>query len=83
MQSPILNLLLGPNNPAAANLMLLAQRAGLADLAMQAYGAYQSGKLPEFVAYQYEHNLAFRKFYDAHKDKTLREFLENHDINLV
>ena len=49
MQSPILNLLLGPNNPAAANLMLLAQRAGLADLAMQAYGAYQSGKLPEFI----------------------------------
>lgn len=81
MQSPLLSMLLG-NNPAATNLMALAQNAGLVDVAMQGYNAYQSGKLPDFVAYQYENNIKFRKFYDKHKDQTFAEFLAENGITL-
>lgn len=82
MQSPLLNLLLGQNNPAAANLLGMAQSAGLIDIAMQGYQAYKSGKLPEFVAYQYDNNITFRKFYDKHKNQTLEEFFKENNINL-
>lgn len=54
MQNQLLAMLLGPNNPAVSNLMGMAQSAGLIDLAMQGYQAYKMGKLPEFVAYQYD-----------------------------
>lgn len=82
MQSPILGMLFGQNNSAALNLMAMAQNAGLLDLAMQGYSAYRTGRLPEFVLYQYENNIHFRKFYDKHKNQTLQEFFEENKINL-
>lgn len=82
MQSPLLGMLLGQNNPAAANIMAMAQSAGLIDLAIQGYQAYKSGRLPEFVSYQYENNIAFRKFYDKHKNETFKEFLKSNAIDL-
>lgn len=82
LQSPLLGLLFGQNNPAANNIMMMAQSAGLIDLAAQGYQAYRSGRLPDFVAYQYDHNPAFRDFYARHKDQTLDEFLSGHNINL-
>lgn len=82
MQSQLLNLLLGQNNPTVGNLLFAAQGAGLIDVAMQGYQAYQSGKLPEFVAYQYDNNITFRKFYDKHKNQTLKEFFGENGINL-
>lgn len=82
MQSPLLNLLMGQNNPAVGNLMAMAQNAGLIDLAMQGYNAYKTGRLPEFVAYQYDNNIHFRKFYDRHKCQTLEEFFKENHINL-
>lgn len=82
MQSPILGMLFGQNNQAAANLMAMAQNAGLADLAMQGYSAYRTGRLPEFVSYQYDNNIHFRKFYDKHKNQTLEEFFHDSGINL-
>lgn len=82
MQSQILSLLMGQNNPAVGNLMAMAQNAGLVDLAMQGYQAYKTGKLPEFVAYQYDNNIHFRKFYDKHKNQTLEEFFKENRIDL-
>lgn len=82
MQSPLMNLFLGPNNPAVGNLMAMAQNAGLVDLAMQGYQAYKAGRLPEFVAYQYDNSIHFRKFYDKHKGQTLEEFFRENGINL-
>ena len=82
MQNPLLGMLLGQNNPAAANIMAMAQSAGLVDLAIQGYQAYKSGRLPEFVSYQYENNIAFRKFYDKHKNETFKEFLKSNAIDL-
>lgn len=82
MQNPLLGMLLGQNNPAAANIMAMAQSAGLIDLAIQGYQAYKAGRLPEFVSYQYENNIAFRKFYDRHKDETFKEFLKSNAIDL-
>ena len=62
--------------------MAMAQSAGLVDLAIQGYQAYKSGRLSELVSYQYEHNIAFRKFYDKHKDETFKEFLKSNAIDL-
>lgn len=78
----LLGLLLGQGNPATVNLMSMAQSAGLIDLAMQGYNAYKMGKLPEFVAYQYENNLSFRKFYDKYKGQTLEEFFTDNGIKI-
>lgn len=74
MQSQLLNLLLGPNNPMSSNLMSLAKSAELAETAAQGFEAFQTGKLPEFVERQYDTNIIFRKFYDKHKDQTLKDF---------
>lgn len=82
MANPFLTMLLGQNNPAAANIMAMAQGAGLIDIAIQGYQAYQSGRLPEFVSYQYENNITFRKFYDKNKGKTFEEFFKENNINL-
>lgn len=82
LQSPLLGLLFGQNNQAANNIMMMAQSAGLIDLAAQGYQAYRSGRLPDFVSYQYANNPAFRAFYDKHKGQTLAEFFEGHNINL-
>lgn len=82
MESQLLNLLIGQNTPMMANIMGMAKSAGLLDLAMQGYGAYQSGKIPEFAQYQYDNNIAFRKFYDRNKGKTLEEILSENGIHL-
>ena len=82
MQSQILNLFLGQNNPATANILRIAKGTGLIELAMQGYQAYQCGKLPDFVSYQYENNINFRKFYDKHKNETFQEFFQKNNINL-
>lgn len=82
MQNPLLGMLLGQSSPAAANLVAMAQSAGMIDLAVQGYKAYKAGQLPEFVAYQYNNNIAFRKFYDKHKDETLKEFFKSNAIDL-
>ena len=82
MQSQILTMLLGPNNPMAAGIMNAVQNAGLIDIALQAYQAYQAGALPDFVVYQYDNNIHFRKFYDKHKSETLQEFFAQNNINL-
>ena len=65
MQSQLLNLLLGPNNPMSSNLMSLAKSAELAETAAQGFEAFQTGKLPEFIERQYDTNIIFWKFYDA------------------
>lgn len=80
MQNQLLSLFLGQNNQAVGNLMAVAQSAGLIDIAMQGYQAYKLGKLPEFVSWQYENNIAFRKFYDTHKKQTLEEFMKEKNI---
>ena len=82
MESQLLNLLIGQNTPMMANLMGMAKGAGLIDLAMQGYGAYQNGKIPEFMQYQYDNNIAFRKFYDKNREKTLEEILRENGIHL-
>lgn len=81
-QNPLLTLLLGANNPAAADIMMMAQGAGLVDIAVQGYQAYASGHIHDFVAYQYAHNDAFRKFYDSHKDQTLHDFFDSYGITI-
>lgn len=78
----MLNMLFGQNNPAMSNLLGMAQSAGLIDIAMQGYRAYQEGKLPEFMQYQYDNNIHFRKFYDKNKNKTFSEFFSEKNINL-
>lgn len=65
-----------------SNLLGMAQNAGLIDIAMQGYRAYQEGKLPEFMQYQYDNNIHFRKFYDKNKNKTFSEFFSEKNINL-
>lgn len=82
MQNQLLSLLLGQNNPAVGNLVSIARSAGLIDIAIQGYQAYQNGKLPEFVSYQYNKNITFRKFYDKYKGKTLQEFFNQNNIYL-
>lgn len=78
----MLSMLFGKNNPAMNNLLGMAQGAGLIDIAMQGYKAYQAGKLPEFLQNQYDNNIHFRKFYDKNKNKTLSEFFSEKNINL-
>lgn len=82
VQSPLMDFLLGKNNHAAENLMMMAQGAGLIDVIMQGYQAYKEGKLPEFAVKMYESNITFRKFYDKNKDKTLETFFAENRINL-
>lgn len=60
----------------------LAQNAGLVDLVMQGYQAYKNGKLPDFLQYQYDNNIQFRKFYDKNKGKSFEEFLKEKNIHL-
>lgn len=63
-------------------IIYLLRTAGIADIALQGYQAYQNGQLNEFVNRQYQNNFMFRLFYDGSKDKSLREILQGFGINL-
>lgn len=71
------------NNPKAMNnIGSMLNTAGLADIALQGYQAWQSGQIGKFAQQQYDTNIKFRIFYDRNKDKTLQEIFAGLGVTL-
>lgn len=78
----LLEMLLQNNPQAANNIGAMLNTAGLADIALQGYQAWQSGQIGEFAQQMYDTNIKFRIFYDRNKDKSLSEILSSMGVNL-